>query len=198
MNTNEMRDLARGVSEKRTLHEKKRMENDKKRVMEMAKKAVDARKALYGRRVKKQKWRSSAHTVNIWVWRGLLATGAVASFFVLVFLCAGIFQRKPLELVGEDRASLSRFAEDVILDYEKGGDGNLKPKWSCCASRQIMEKGCGRLESFFKAGKPEMQEMFYDARTSCYLVRYVNQSNESVTMKIARMRKGGLALVGIQ
>ena len=197
MNTNEMRNLTREISEKRTCHAAKRQENEKKRAIEMAKKAVDARKALYGRQVKSQE-RGNSNASNLWMWRGLLATGAVVSFSILIFLCAGLFQRKPAEIAGEDRANLSKFAEDVILDYEKGAGGKLKTKWCYGVSRQIMEKGCGKIESFSKAGKSEIQEMAYDARTSCYFVRYVNKSDESLTMKVARIRKGGLALVGIQ
>jgi len=196
MNVNQMRDLAKEISEKRTLHESKRLENEKKRVMEMAKKGVDARKALYGRQVKKQKWNSST-AFNLWMWHGLLTTSAVASFSVLVFLCAGIFQQKPVELVGEDRASLSRFAGDVILDYEKGGGDKLKSKWGCGVSRQIMGKGAKRLEEFSKSGMPEPRQMAYDPRTSCYLVRYGNRSEGALTMKIARMSKGGFSIVGI-
>jgi len=192
-----MRNLTKDISEKRACNDAKRQENEKKRLVEMAKKAVDARKALCSRRVKNQKIGNS-NAFNLWIWRGLPAAGAAASFLILMFLFAGMFQRKPAEIAGEDRASLSRFAEDVILDYKNGGGVKLKPKWSCCTSRQIMEKGCRRLESFSKAGKPGIQEMAYDARTSCYFVRYVNQSDESLTMKVARIRKGGLALVGIQ
>ncbi|GEM_PF-6657875 len=198
MNIQELRNLSKEISEKRIRHGSIRAEDERRRVMENAKKQVPVRRISYDR-CRKRPVGNPSSGIQKGLMGFIVCGAAVASVAVWIAFSGFVVKRNQLDVQNAvEQEKLVEFTGGVINAGLKGSSENIKSKWNSRVSRQIIACGSKRLDEFAKSGNFELKQVAYDPNTSCYLVRYGNVAEGTIVFKVTKDGKFGLGLVGIQ